>query len=214
MITTVECPSCQRALRVPDTLLGQLVKCPTCSHTFTAPDSVEETPVARRQAPEPPPREKDAPARGRRRDDRRDDDDDYPRARRRRYEDDDEDYDDRRRSRRRGEEKPGKVQAIAIMTLIGGILATLTGVTYLLVGLSTCFCLAWPGTYYSLVLGIMAIIRGSALLGDRAHRQPPPQGIAIMQIVNIVNGDIPNLVMGILTLTFLSDREVKDFFRG
>jgi predicted Zn finger-like uncharacterized protein len=36
MPTLVNCPSCQRQLRVPDNLLGQLVKCPTCNETFTA----------------------------------------------------------------------------------------------------------------------------------------------------------------------------------
>src|SRR5713101_1127304 len=36
MQNTVPCPSCHRELRVPDQLLGKLVKCPACSTTFTA----------------------------------------------------------------------------------------------------------------------------------------------------------------------------------
>ncbi len=36
MSTTVRCPSCERTLRVPPELLGQLVKCPSCQATFTA----------------------------------------------------------------------------------------------------------------------------------------------------------------------------------
>src|SRR5262249_1265968 len=36
MPTIVECPSCNRKLRVPDDLIGQMVKCPTCATTFTA----------------------------------------------------------------------------------------------------------------------------------------------------------------------------------
>src|SRR6516162_2882391 len=36
MATIVDCPSCQRKLRVPDDLLGKKVKCPTCSGTFDA----------------------------------------------------------------------------------------------------------------------------------------------------------------------------------
>jgi hypothetical protein len=36
MINTVPCPSCNRELRVPDQLLGKLVKCPACSTTFAA----------------------------------------------------------------------------------------------------------------------------------------------------------------------------------
>lgn len=43
----VNCPQCDRKLRVPDNLLGQAVKCPTCGTTFTATPSSAP--------PEPPP---------------------------------------------------------------------------------------------------------------------------------------------------------------
>ena len=36
MPTLVNCPSCERKLRVPDELLGQKVKCPSCATTFDA----------------------------------------------------------------------------------------------------------------------------------------------------------------------------------
>src|SRR5262245_17229135 len=52
MATEVSCPSCERALRVPDDLLGALVKCPSCQATFTA------------GAPQPPPRQEEAPREG------------------------------------------------------------------------------------------------------------------------------------------------------
>lgn len=42
----VSCSSCQRSLRVPDDLLGKLVKCPTCGHTFTATASDAASPGA------------------------------------------------------------------------------------------------------------------------------------------------------------------------
>ena len=32
----INCPSCQRKLQVPDSLLGQDVQCPTCGATFVA----------------------------------------------------------------------------------------------------------------------------------------------------------------------------------
>jgi hypothetical protein len=162
---------------------------------------------------------------------RREDDEDYEEARgrrvRRRDDYGDEDYDDEAeddedyRSRRRGE-KPGKVVAVAIMMLIGGILAIISSVAILaylgLAGAVTCGvgwlgCL-WPGPYYSLVLGILATIKGSQLLGRNADRLPPPKGVAIMQIINIVNLDIPNCVMGIIALIFLNEREVQRYFRG
>ena len=68
---------------------------------------------------------------------------------------------------------------------------------------------------YSLVFGIMAIIKGSQMLGDN----PMPafksaKGIAIMQIVNIICCDGPNLVMGIINLVFLNDPEVKEWIRS
>jgi hypothetical protein len=200
---TVSCPDCQRPLRVPESLLGQMVKCPSCARTFAAPDSPEDVPPPRRpepvREPEPPPRR------------RYEERDDY-RERVRRPADDYEEEDYPRD--RRGREKPGKVQAIAIMTLVGGILAVLLGLWLLFVGVFTCLFLFWPGTYYSLVVGIMAIIKGSQLLGPEAHRQSPPQAIAIMQIANIVNGDVPNCVMGILSLVFLSEKPVARFFHG
>jgi hypothetical protein len=45
MSNTITCTSCQRPLRVPDDLLGEMVKCPACGNTFLA-----------ESAPPPPPR--------------------------------------------------------------------------------------------------------------------------------------------------------------
>jgi predicted Zn finger-like uncharacterized protein len=195
MSDTITCPSCQRTLRVPESLRGQLVKCPTCEQTFTA--ATEDRPPPRKEPP-PPPRDRyeDEPLP---RPARRDEPDDW--------EDDRDDYDRPRRP-----PKPGKVQAISVMTLVGGILATLLGVGMTLGGFPVC-CL-WPGTYFSLVMGIMAIVKGAELLGENAHRSRPPSGLAIMQIINVINGDFVNLTLGILTLVFLSEPEVKRYFRG
>jgi predicted Zn finger-like uncharacterized protein len=198
MPITVHCDSCQRELRVPDNLLGKLVKCPSCGHTFTAieQDAVVE-PVVSPAAATTKVQSADEPARPARRTERIE-------------EDDDDDYERRPRS----SQKPGKVQAIGIMMLIGGILAIFAGLGGLTIGILSCVCLAWPGTYYSLVLGIMATIKGSQILGAEGHKQAPPKGIAIMQIINIINGDIPNCVMGILSLVFLNEPETNRYFRG
>jgi hypothetical protein len=51
MPIVIDCPSCNRKLNVPETLLGQMVKCPTCGATFTA---ASHGPAP---APPPPPRE-------------------------------------------------------------------------------------------------------------------------------------------------------------
>ncbi len=108
---------------------------------------------------------------------RRDDDDDYEEYQEDEYEDDLPPS--KRRRSRRSDARPGKVQAIAIMTLIGGILGILVAIYYLvLLGLSSFgICCLWPGGYYSLVMGIMATVRGSQLLGKDAHQQAPPRAL-------------------------------------
>src|SRR5436309_2817164 len=64
MQSTVPCPSCGRELRVPDDLIGRLVKCPACAQTFTAnlstptpPAETEPKPESYRLANQPPPAE-------------------------------------------------------------------------------------------------------------------------------------------------------------
>ena len=61
--------------------------------------------------------------------------------------------------------KPGKIQAISIMTLVGGIVAILN---CLWVGLASVGI--WIPWIYSLILGIMATIKGSQML----VQQPGP----------------------------------------
>ena len=106
--------------------------------------------------------------------------------------------------------KPGKLQAVAIMTLAGGIWAILTCFG---IGLGTAgFWIPW---IYSLVLGIMAIMKGSQMLGSNpAPAFASAKTIAIMQIINIINCDMINLTLGIITLVFLNDPEVKDWLRS
>jgi predicted Zn finger-like uncharacterized protein len=92
MSDTITCPSCQRTLRVPESLLGQLVKCPTCQQTFTAAlagdaDGPAEAPPPKKEAPRRE-RYEDEPPRPSRREDyddrrRREDEEDRPRRRRR-----------------------------------------------------------------------------------------------------------------------------------
>ena len=105
--------------------------------------------------------------------------------------------------------KPGKVQAIAIMTLIGGILATLGALGW---ALGT-FCI-WIPFVYGLVYGIMAIVNGSKMLGSRpweGYRSAKTMGI--MMIINIINCDVISLVMGIIILVFLNDPQVSNYMR-
>jgi hypothetical protein len=108
-------------------------------------------------------------------------------------------------------EKPGKLTAIAIMTLIGGIWAVMVGIGEAMgiIG-SLCFaCFLIPGAAVSFFGGIFMIVQGALLLG-----QNPAQHIrrtrvsASLQIACILAGDVVNLILGILNHVFLSDRAV------
>jgi predicted Zn finger-like uncharacterized protein len=58
MPIVIDCPFCERKLRVPDDLMGQKVKCPTCGTTFEAaprPVSAPEPALAPSSAPSPTP---------------------------------------------------------------------------------------------------------------------------------------------------------------
>jgi predicted Zn finger-like uncharacterized protein len=69
MPETIACPQCGRSLRLPDGLLGQLVKCPSCGHVFTATQSspprpapvAAAAPQARRSAAADRPQDEDSP---------------------------------------------------------------------------------------------------------------------------------------------------------
>jgi hypothetical protein len=208
---------------VPETLLGQTVKCPACEQTFTATEELEPAPrpgMDRSQDKEEERREPEreqVPVRDRRRDsrdrDEDEDDRDRDRSRRRDRDDEEEDEDDRRsRRRRRRGEAQGKAQAVAVMTLAGGIVAILAAITGLAFSLGA--CLLWPGVYYSIVCGILCIVKGAQLLGPNARREAPPMVTAILQVVNVINLDLINVTLGIITLVFINDEEVRGYYRG
>jgi len=109
--------------------------------------------------------------------------------------------------------KPGEVTAIAIITLISGILNIFLGfgliVTFTL-GIVTIICI--PFALYPIILGILEIIYAAKLLPDPPKPVEPAQYLAIMQIVGIVFGNVISLAAGILALVFYSDQKVKAYF--
>ncbi|MED5381224.1 MAG: GYF domain-containing protein, partial [Verrucomicrobiota bacterium] len=92
---------------------------------------------------------------------------------------------------------PGKLQAIAIMTLVGGIIGVLVGLLYgCYFGVLTIATFGFGVVFmlfpiYSLIFGIMAVTKGSQMLGSNplpAFRSA--KSIAIMQIINIICCDL------------------------
>jgi hypothetical protein len=71
--------------------------------------------------------------------------------------------------------------------------------------------LLWPGTYYLIVFGILAIIRASQMLGKKDPKGPP-KGLCIMQIICIVGLDITNCVLGIVGLVLLNNEDVRRYY--
>jgi hypothetical protein len=51
----IQCPSCQRKLQVPESLLGQDVQCPSCGATFVASWGSQPPPMPSRGYESPPP---------------------------------------------------------------------------------------------------------------------------------------------------------------
>lgn len=104
--------------------------------------------------------------------------------------------------------KPGKVQAIAIMVLVSGILNCASGAVLLF----TCW-MSLMGAY-SIVLGILEIIYATKLLPDPIKPVVPAKYIAIMEIVNIVSCSVPSVAVGIISLVFYGEQEVTDYIHG
>jgi hypothetical protein len=102
----IRCPSCQRKLQVPESLLGQDVQCPTCGATFVA--ALVDSPP-----PAPPPVPPDLPADSPR---------PVPRRRKRSAAVDEDDYeDDYDRPARRRDLQPHRgpmILALGIISLV------------------------------------------------------------------------------------------------
>jgi uncharacterized membrane protein (DUF2068 family) len=110
--------------------------------------------------------------------------------------------------------KPGKVQAIAIMMLVNGILNILAGL-----GLTTSVVIGTFGiglvcatlTVLPAILGIFEVLYAARLLSDPVRPAKNLQTIAILEIVAVLFGNGISLVVGILNLVFLSEPEVKAY---
>jgi hypothetical protein len=110
-------------------------------------------------------------------------------------------------------QKPSLVQAIAIMTLVNGILNILWGggaALGLTIGIVT-ICLV-PFALLPIALGIFEIIYAVKLLANPPQPVQPSQAIAIMEICCILFANVISLVVGILALVFYNDVTVKAYF--
>jgi len=114
--------------------------------------------------------------------------------------------------------KPAKVTAIAVLTLVDGVFNVLfaAGLFFglLAFGVSTfgCGCILLPLGLYPLALGIIELVYGTQILPQDPREVSPARWLAILQVVNVLFGQVLSVVAGILALVFLDDPEVRAWF--
>jgi hypothetical protein len=110
-------------------------------------------------------------------------------------------------------QKPAMVTAIAVMTLVSGIINLFWGFVASATAMSTIiFACCLPITILPTILGVFEIIYAAKLLSVQPEGVKPSQPIAIFEILMLFYFNIFSLVAGILTLIFYNDPSVKEYF--
>lgn len=113
------------------------------------------------------------------------------------------------------EPKPGMLQAVAIITLVSGIINIMTGLGFTLgvvLGTLGIGLLCAPVTILPSVLGLFEVLYAVKLLPDPIQRTQPNQVIAILEICSILFGNVLSCAAGIIILVFYNDPKVKAYF--
>lgn len=111
------------------------------------------------------------------------------------------------------EQKPGLVTAIAVMTLISGIINLFWGYVASVSAIGSFFgIICLPVTILPTILGIFEIVYAAKLLSNQPEPVQPSTAIAISQILMIFMGNIFSTIVGILLLIFFNDVTVRDYF--
>jgi hypothetical protein len=115
--------------------------------------------------------------------------------------------------------KPDRLTAIAVMTLVSGILNLFWSVgvflAIILFGFGTflvgCICL--PLGVYPLVLGVLEIVYAAKLFRTPISPElKPAYHIAVMEIIDTLFGNLAALIVGVLALIFYNDLAVRHYF--
>lgn len=109
--------------------------------------------------------------------------------------------------------KPTKLQTMAVLVLISGILNILWGGILALLGIfSIVGILCAPLLILPMVLGVFELIYALNLLADPPKVKEPSMAIAILEVCDIFFLNVFSVVVGVLSLIFASDQEIKDYF--
>ena len=110
-------------------------------------------------------------------------------------------------------DSPGLVKTIAVLTLINGIVNIFWGLiaTAVVVPTIVLACLA-IFTILPTILGVFEIIYALKLLNNPPQPVQPSTTIAILEILCVLTGNVFSMIVGILSLVFYNDPQVKEYF--
>jgi len=110
-------------------------------------------------------------------------------------------------------DSPGLVKTIAVLTLINGIINIFWGLiaTAVVVPTIVLTCLT-VFTILPTVLGVFEIIYALKLLNNPPQPVQPSTTIAILEILCVLTGNVFSMIVGILSLVFYNDPQVKEYF--
>ena len=110
-------------------------------------------------------------------------------------------------------DSPSLVKTIAVLTLINGIVNIFWGLVATAVVVPTIIlaCLA-VFTILPTILGVFEIIYALKLLNNPPQPVQPSTSIAILEILCVLTGNVFSMIVGILSLVFYNDPQVKEYF--
>src|SRR3990172_5030878 len=110
-------------------------------------------------------------------------------------------------------DSPSLVKTIAVLTLINGIVNIFWGLIATAVVVPTVIltCLA-VFTILPTILGIFEIIYALKLLNVPPQPVQPSTTIAILEMLCVLTGNVFSIIVGILSLVFYSDAQVRSYF--
>ena len=110
-------------------------------------------------------------------------------------------------------DSPGLVKTIAVMTLVNGIVNIFWGLIATAVVVPTIIlaCLT-VFTILPTILGVFEIIYALKLLNNPPQPVQPSTTIAILEILCVLTGNVFSMIVGILSLVFYNDPQVKEYF--
>ena len=110
-------------------------------------------------------------------------------------------------------QKPNLVTAIAVTTLVSGIVNLFWGLVASMTAIGTIIgivCL--PFAILPAILGIFEIIYATKMLSNPPQPLQPSNSIAVFEILCFLTGNIFSMIVGILSLVFYNDVTVKNYF--